>query len=111
MKGDSSKGNIKVTTMRDHKDLRTLSTDKLFSDLKAYDFEMLSQLEEDDNEKSSALVANQPSTSHKSKDKLNNILSDEKFAMFVKKFLKLMKKNNMKTKESSMTPSRKERNE
>lgn len=34
--------NMKVTTMRYHRDLITLSTDKLFSDLKACRFEMSS---------------------------------------------------------------------
>lgn len=42
---------MNVIAMRDHRDLNTLSTDKLFSDLKAYKFEMLRQREDGDKEK------------------------------------------------------------
>ncbi|XP_019175585.1 PREDICTED: uncharacterized protein LOC109170903 [Ipomoea nil] len=58
---------MNVTAMRDHRDLKTLSTDKLFSDLKAYEFEMKSRTEEEREEKNNALVAEQPSTSRKFK--------------------------------------------
>lgn len=58
--------NKKVTAMRDHRDLRTLSTNKLFSKLKAYEFEMLSPSKEDDKENGSTLVVEQPSMSHMS---------------------------------------------
>lgn len=101
--------NMKVTTIRDHRDMRMLSTNKLFGDLKAYEFEMLSQPKEDENENSSALVTDQPSTSYRSKDKLNNLLSNELFAMVVRNFRKFMGKNIMQMKGSSMTTSRKER--
>ncbi|XP_019183632.1 PREDICTED: uncharacterized protein LOC109178452 [Ipomoea nil] len=58
---------MKFTAMRDHRDLKTLSTDKLFSDLKAYEFEMKSRTEEEHGEKNNALVAEQPSTPRKFK--------------------------------------------
>lgn len=38
---------MKVIAMRDHRDLHTLSTEKLFSDLKAHKFEMSAREEED----------------------------------------------------------------
>lgn len=57
----------------------------MFSDLKAHKFEMSAREEEDKEEKGSALVANQPSsTSNKSLESLNSdFLTDEKFALFV----------------------------
>lgn len=68
---------MKVTTMRYHRDLNTLSIKKLFSDQIAYEFKMLTQRDEENEEKSSTLVAKQPSTSSKSNEKFNNLLFDE----------------------------------
>ncbi|XP_031106188.1 uncharacterized protein LOC116010825 [Ipomoea triloba] len=65
--GLPSSWDMKVTAMRDHRDLKTVSTDKLFSDLKAYEFEMKSKLEEEREERTTALVAEQPSNSRKFK--------------------------------------------
>lgn len=95
LRGLSLAWNIKATAMRDHRNLNTPSIDKLFNDLKAYEFAMLSKLEDDDKENGSTLIAEQPSTSHRSNEKLNNLLSDEQFTMFVRKFQKFMRKSNM----------------
>lgn len=50
--------NMKVTTMQDHKDLRTLSTNKVFNNIKVYEFEMFSQLEKEKDERSFSLMEN-----------------------------------------------------
>ncbi|XP_031116555.1 uncharacterized protein LOC116020214 [Ipomoea triloba] len=67
LRGLPSSWDMKVTAMRDHRDLKVVSTDKLFSDLKAYEFEMKSKLEEEREERTTALVAEQPSNSWKFK--------------------------------------------
>ncbi|XP_031131738.1 uncharacterized protein LOC116033121 [Ipomoea triloba] len=92
LRGLPSSWDMKVTAMRDHRDLKTVSTDKLFSDLKAYEFEMKSKLEEEREERTTALVAEQPSNSRLVGN--NDFLSDEQFALLVRKFKKFMWKNN-----------------
>lgn len=75
LKGLPSSWDMKVTTIRDHRDLRTLSTVKLLSDLKAYEFEMKTQNDEEKEEKNSALVVEQPSILSMSSDKFNDLLT------------------------------------
>ncbi|XP_031112005.1 uncharacterized protein LOC116015977 [Ipomoea triloba] len=67
LRGLLSSWDTKVTAMRDHMDLKVVSTDKPFSDLKAYEFEMKSKLEEEREERTTTLVAEQPSNSRKFK--------------------------------------------
>ncbi|XP_019189721.1 PREDICTED: uncharacterized protein LOC109184129 [Ipomoea nil] len=73
--------------MRDHRDLRMLSTD-------AYEFEMKTRIEDERDERTSALMAEQPSTSISVRN--SDFLSDEQFALFVRKVKKFMKRNNVK---------------
>lgn len=42
--------------MCDHRKLRTLSIENFFSDLKEYEFDMMAQLDEDKEERSTTLV-------------------------------------------------------
>ncbi|XP_031099872.1 uncharacterized protein LOC116004080 [Ipomoea triloba] len=85
LRGLPSSWDMKVTAMRDHRDLKTLSTDKLFSDLKAYEFEMKARMEEEREERNNALVVEQPSTSRKFKKFMKKGTS--------KKFPQAMSKN------------------
>ncbi|XP_031108643.1 uncharacterized protein LOC116013129 [Ipomoea triloba] len=67
LRGLPSAWDMKVTAMRDHRDLRMLSTEKLFSDLKAYEFEMKAKVEEEDHEVRNSTLMAEPSTSRKFK--------------------------------------------
>lgn len=71
---------------------------------------MLSQSKDDEKERSSTLRANKPSMTNMSDDKLNNLLTNEQFAIFVRKFRKFMKKNNMQAKGSSLRKTGKKKN-
>ncbi|XP_031104947.1 uncharacterized protein LOC116009902 [Ipomoea triloba] len=54
---------MKVVAMRDHRDLKTMSTTQIFSDLKAYEFEKEAQNDEELETRNIALVANHQSSS------------------------------------------------
>lgn len=54
-------------TMRDHRDIWTLQTGKLFNDLKTYKFEMKTKYEEDKEDKTIALIV-EPSNISRSID-------------------------------------------
>ena len=92
LRGLTKEWEMKVITMRDHRDLKNTTTDQLFRDLKAFEFEMFPRDEDVVDRRNVALVAEQPSTSSRSDPKPTNILSDEQFALFMRKFRKYMKK-------------------
>ncbi|XP_031095135.1 uncharacterized protein LOC115999425 [Ipomoea triloba] len=111
LRGLPSSWDMKVTAMRDHRDLRTLTTDKLFSNIKAYEFEMKAKVEDEREERTTVLIAEQPS-SLRSVDDIN-FMTDEQFSLFVRKFKKFMRKNNFKrpTQGNQGSSSRKPRKE
>ncbi|XP_019166868.1 PREDICTED: uncharacterized protein LOC109162635 [Ipomoea nil] len=81
--------------MRDHRDMKTTSTTKIFSDLKAYEFEHEPKDADEPETRNVALVANQQaSTSNRSKSNSCEFLSDEQYALFVRKMKRFMRKNN-----------------
>lgn len=89
--------------MRDHHDLKALSTSQIFTALKAYEFEMEPRKEEDEP-KTAVLVANeQPSTSSRSNSNPSDFLIDEQFVMLARKFKRFMRKNNIQG--NPLTPS------
>lgn len=67
---------MKVTALQDHCDLRTLSTKKLLSDLKAHEFK-ISTKEDDKEGRSLALVDNQLSTLNRSSEHFYDFLSEK----------------------------------
>ncbi|XP_019177731.1 PREDICTED: uncharacterized protein LOC109172936 [Ipomoea nil] len=86
---------MKVIAMRDHRDMKTTSTNKIFSDLKACEFEHESKESEELEIRNVALVANQQaSTSNRSTSNSCNFLFDEQYALFVRKMKRFMQKNN-----------------
>ncbi|XP_019198172.1 PREDICTED: uncharacterized protein LOC109191999 [Ipomoea nil] len=86
---------MKVIAMRDNRDMKTTSTVKIFSDLKAYEFEHEPKDAEEPEARNIALVANQQgSTSNRSKSNSGEFLSDEQYALFVRKMKRFMRKNN-----------------
>ncbi|XP_019155253.1 PREDICTED: uncharacterized protein LOC109152133 [Ipomoea nil] len=86
---------MKVTAMRDHRDMKTTNTTKIFSDLKAYEFEHEPKDADEPETRNVALVANQQaSTSNRSKSNSCEFLSDEQYALFVRKMKRFMRKNN-----------------
>lgn len=76
--------------------------------MKAYKFEINSRVDEETNElKNTTLVAYQPSIFSRSNSNPSNFLINEKFAMFVPKFKKFMRKNNIPSnQESSFSSTR-----
>ncbi|XP_019173495.1 PREDICTED: uncharacterized protein LOC109169051 [Ipomoea nil] len=93
---------MKVIAMRDNRDMKTTSTAKIFSDLKAYEFEHEPKDAKEPETRNIALVANQQaSISHKSKSNYCEFLSDEQFALFVRKMKRFMKKNNFQDSQRS----------
>ncbi|XP_019154325.1 PREDICTED: uncharacterized protein LOC109150803 [Ipomoea nil] len=86
---------MKVIAMRDNRDMKTTSTTKIFSDLKAYEFEHEPKDVEESETRNVALVANQQSTtSNRSKSNSCEFLSDEQYDLFVRKMKRFMRKNN-----------------
>ena len=67
---------MKVITMRDHRDLKNTTTDQLFRDLKAFEFEMFPRDEDVVDRRNVALIAEQPTTSSRSDSNPTNLLSD-----------------------------------
>ncbi|XP_019171359.1 PREDICTED: uncharacterized protein LOC109166916 [Ipomoea nil] len=95
LRGFAKSWDMKVTAKRDHRDMKTTSTSKIFSDLKAYEFEHEPKELEEPDIRNVALVANQQtSTSNRSTSNSSNFLSDEQYAMFVRKMKRFMRKNN-----------------
>ncbi|XP_019158569.1 PREDICTED: uncharacterized protein LOC109155339 [Ipomoea nil] len=93
---------MKVIAMRDNRDMKTTSTTKIFSDLKAYEFEHEPKDAEEPETRNIALVANQQaSTSNRSKSNSCEFLSDEQFALFVRKMKRFMRKNNFQDSQRS----------
>ncbi|WP_192819805.1 hypothetical protein, partial [Escherichia coli] len=89
LRGLPSPWKMKVTAMRDSKDLRTYSTEKLISDLKAHEFEMIEEKEDVPEERTTtALTA---STSKVNDFDPSILLSDEYMAAFARRFKKFMK--------------------
>ncbi|XP_019160883.1 PREDICTED: uncharacterized protein LOC109157431 [Ipomoea nil] len=60
---------MKVTAMRDHRDMKTTSTTKIFSDLKAYEFEHEPKDADEPETRNVALVANQQASTSNRKMK------------------------------------------
>ncbi|XP_019183756.1 PREDICTED: uncharacterized protein LOC109178675 [Ipomoea nil] len=86
---------IKVIAMRDNRDMKTTSTAKIFSDLKAYEFEHEPKDVEESETRNVALVASQQATnSNRSKSNSCEFLSDEQYALFVRKMKRFMRKDN-----------------
>ncbi|XP_019184819.1 PREDICTED: uncharacterized protein LOC109179781 [Ipomoea nil] len=86
---------MKVIAMRDNRDMKTTSTAKIFSDLKAYEFEHEPKDVEESETRNVALVASQQTTSsNRSKSNSCDFLSDEQYALFVRKMKRFMRKNN-----------------
>ncbi|CAH9140307.1 unnamed protein product [Cuscuta epithymum] len=99
---------MKVTAMRDSRDLRSLLTVKLFSDLKAYEFEMKEIKDEKEEESKTRALVSEPRKSRSTKKSINNLLTDEQFAMFVMKFKRFMKKEALTSKKPYNLPSRRQ---
>ncbi|XP_019151937.1 PREDICTED: uncharacterized protein LOC109148657 [Ipomoea nil] len=86
---------MKVIAMRENRDMKTTSTTKIFSDLKEYEFEHELKDVEKSETRNVALVASQQATnSNKSKSNSSEFLSDEQYALFVRKMKRFMRKNN-----------------
>lgn len=64
---------------------------QIFRDLRAYEFEMSSR--DDEEPKNTTLVAIQSLTSSRSNSNLYDLLTNEQFAMFVRK-VKMFMRNN-----------------
>ncbi|XP_019173814.1 PREDICTED: uncharacterized protein LOC109169386 [Ipomoea nil] len=95
LRGLPKSWDMKVTAMRDHRDMKTTSTNKIFSDLKVYEFEHEPKELEEPEIRNVALMANQQaSTSNRSTSNSCNFLSDEQYALFVRKMKRFMRKNN-----------------
>ncbi|XP_031121052.1 uncharacterized protein LOC116024300 [Ipomoea triloba] len=111
LRGLPSSWDMKVTAIKPLLRKKYLSTDKLFSDLKAYEFEMKAKVEDEREERTTALITEQPS-SLRSVDDIN-FMTDEQFSLFVRKFKKFMRKNNFKrpTQGNQGSSSRKPRKE
>lgn len=94
---------IKTMAMRESKDLNSLELHDLFSDLKAYEFEMNSRNEAEPSSSAvtAALVtkevaapqAEKPVATPEQKEAAKQI-SDEMMSLFVKRFGKFMRRNN-----------------
>ncbi|XP_019151906.1 PREDICTED: uncharacterized protein LOC109148626 [Ipomoea nil] len=112
LRGLPKSWDMKVTAMRDHRDMKTTSTRKIFSDLKAYEFEHEQKELEETEIRNVALVANQqPSTSNRSTSNSSNFLSDEQYAMFVRKMKRFIRKNNFQDFQRSSSRSQHERSQ
>ncbi|XP_019176882.1 PREDICTED: uncharacterized protein LOC109172188 [Ipomoea nil] len=97
---------MKVTAMKDHRNLKSVQTSKIFSDLKAYEFEHEPKVSEEPELRNIALVASQqPSTSSRSKSNPSDFLSDEQFTLFVRKLKRFMRKNNFQDSQASPSSS------
>ncbi|XP_019195720.1 PREDICTED: uncharacterized protein LOC109189564 [Ipomoea nil] len=95
LRGLAKSWEMKVIAMRDNRDMKTTSTAKIFSDLKAYEFEHEPKDVEESETRNVALVANQQATtSNRSKSNSCEFLSDEQYALFVRKMKRFMRKNN-----------------
>ncbi|XP_031112035.1 uncharacterized protein LOC116016007 [Ipomoea triloba] len=87
---------MKVVAMRDHRDLKTTSTTKIFSDLKAYKFEKETQNDEEPETRNIALVANHQPSSSTPRSNTNpsfDFFTDDQLALFMRKFKRFMRKN------------------
>ncbi|XP_019184984.1 PREDICTED: uncharacterized protein LOC109179964 [Ipomoea nil] len=97
---------MKVAVMRDHQDMKTISSMKIFSDLKAHEFEHEPKESDEAETRNIALVANQqPSTSNRSKSNPSDFLSDEQFALFVRRMKWSIRKNNFQEQQKFQSPS------
>ncbi|XP_019159982.1 PREDICTED: uncharacterized protein LOC109156585 [Ipomoea nil] len=73
LRGIPKSWDMKVTAKRDHRDMKTTSTNKIFSDFKAYEFEHEPKESEEPETRNIALVANQQaSTSNRTISKTSN---------------------------------------
>ncbi|CAH9114484.1 unnamed protein product [Cuscuta europaea] len=105
LRGLPSPWKMKVTAMRDSKDLRTYSTEKLISDLKSYEFEMSEEEKEEvEDRTTTALTA---STSQVNNFYPSTLLTDEYMAVFARKFRKFMKPKDGRSPSSSRKPHQK----
>ncbi|XP_019172506.1 PREDICTED: uncharacterized protein LOC109167890 [Ipomoea nil] len=97
---------MKVTAMRDHKDLKIVQSSQIFSDMKAYEFKHKPKSSEESKTRNIALAANQqPATSSRSNSNPSDFLSDEQFALFVQKFKRFIRKNNFQEFQTSPNSS------
>ncbi|CAH9113282.1 unnamed protein product [Cuscuta europaea] len=89
LRGLSSAWKMKVVAVQASKDVKTYPTDKLISDLKAHEFEMIEEKEDVPEERTiTALTA---STSKVNDFDPSILLSDEYMAAFARRFKKFMK--------------------
>ncbi|XP_019157180.1 PREDICTED: uncharacterized protein LOC109153771 [Ipomoea nil] len=85
---------MKLTAMRDHRDLKSIQTTKIFSDLKAYEFENEpKEIEEPETINIALADSKQTSTSNRSNSNPSEFLSDEQFSLFVRTFKRFIRKN------------------
>ncbi|XP_031108440.1 uncharacterized protein LOC116012909 [Ipomoea triloba] len=99
---------MKVIAMRDHRDLKTMSTTQISSDLKAYEFEKEALMEEEPEARNVALIANQqPSSSTiRSNSNPSDLFIDDQLALFMRKFKRFMRKNQPHDNSSKQRTSR-----
>ncbi|GAB2283724.1 hypothetical protein Dimus_039623 [Dionaea muscipula] len=103
--------NMKVTTMRETKNLTTTTTFQLFSNLKAYEFELQNQDQPKSNPQAVPALVVPESRSKKSESKGNEDLH-EQMALLMKKFKKFSRYTKKFHKgKSSRRPYKKDREE
>lgn len=96
---------MKVMTMRDHRDLKAIHTSQIFSDFRAYEFEREPRCEDNESKSVALVIVQQPSTYSRSNSNSSDFLTDEQFAMFVRKFKRFMRKNNIQGTPSTTSSS------